>query len=152
MPEAVLRRAVGSDAPAIAEVYLSSIHTAMPWLRLAHTDDDVRGWIAQHVIPDLETWVAEVDGLVAAMLAFNRATRFVDALYVAPAHQGRGLGGSLLQRAKELSPEGLQLWAFQRNHRARSFYEGRGFVAVELTDGSGNEEREPDVRYAWTPV
>ncbi|MFG2519104.1 hypothetical protein [Streptomyces sp. NPDC048527] len=24
-----------------------------------------------------------------------------------------------------------------------------GFVAVERTDGAGNEEREPDVRYVW---
>jgi hypothetical protein len=26
-----------------------------------------------------------------------------------------------------------------------------GFTEVELTDGSGNEEREPDVRLAWQP-
>jgi hypothetical protein len=31
-----------------------------------------------------------------------------------------------------------------RNERA---YEERGFRLVELTDGSGNEEREPDARY-----
>ena len=152
MTDAVLRRAVAADAPAVAEVYLSSIHAAMPWLRLAHTDDQVRDWIARHVVPELETWIAEVGGELAAMLALDPETRFVDALYVAPPHQGRGLGGALLARAKERSPEGLELWAFQRNARARAFYERHGFVAVELTDGSGNEEREPDVRYAWRPT
>jgi hypothetical protein len=41
------------------------------------------------------------------------------------------------------------LWTFQRNAPARRFYEKEGFVAVRETDGSGNEEREPDVLYLW---
>jgi hypothetical protein len=53
--------------------------------------------------------------------------------------------------AKERSPGGLGLWAFQVNKPARRFYERHGFVAVTFTDGSGNEEREPDVRYEWRP-
>jgi hypothetical protein len=44
------------------------------------------------------------------------------------------------------------LWTFERNHRARSFYEKRGCVAIEFTDGSRNEERTPDVRYQWSPA
>jgi ribosomal protein S18 acetylase RimI-like enzyme len=49
--------------------------------------------------------------------------------------------------ARQRQPEGLQLWAFQSNARARRFYERHGFEAVEFTDGNGNEERWPDVRY-----
>ena len=45
----------------------------------------------------------------------------------------------------------MQLWTFQQNARARRFYEERGFRAVEFTDGEGNEEKTPDVRYEWTP-
>jgi hypothetical protein len=43
----------------------------------------------------------------------------------------------------------LDLWTFQQNAAARRFYEGRGFKPVEMTDGSGNDERVPDVRYRW---
>jgi hypothetical protein len=43
------------------------------------------------------------------------------------------------------------LWTFQTNTGARRFYERHGFVAVDETDGSANEERAPDVRYAWRP-
>ncbi len=43
----------------------------------------------------------------------------------------------------------LQLWTFQKNTSARRFYEARGFVVIEETDGSTNEEREPDVLYRW---
>ena len=35
------------------------------------------------------------------------------------------------------------LLTFQRNQRARSLYEKRGFVAVEFTDGSRDMERTP---------
>jgi len=43
----------------------------------------------------------------------------------------------------------LLLWTFQKNARARRFYEAKGFVAVDQTDGGTNEEREPDVLYQW---
>jgi len=72
-------------------------------------------------------------------------------LYVYPELHGRGLGSLLFERVTELSPEGFRLWVFQRNAQARQFYEHRGMHVVELTDGSGNEEREPDALYEWLP-
>jgi hypothetical protein len=51
---------------------------------------------------------------------------------------------------KTLRPDGFQFWVFQQNERARRFYEAHGAAAVEFTDGSGNEEKTPDVRYRWT--
>ena len=56
-----------------------------------------------------------------------------------------------MHRAKERRPSGFRLWVFQRNVGAREFYEQHGFPLVELTDGSGNEEREPDALYEWAP-
>jgi len=94
--------------------------------------------------------VAELEEGVAGFIAIEGA--YIEHLYIAPAHQGIGIGDALLQRAKELRPDGLMLWTFERNHRARAFYEKRGFVAVEFTDGSRNEERTPDVRYHWNPA
>jgi GNAT superfamily N-acetyltransferase len=76
---------------------------------------------------------------------------FVQQLYILPGYQGLGIGSALLEKAIELAPDGLELWAFQQNERARGFYERRGFVAVEFTDGANNEERTPDVRYRLMP-
>jgi hypothetical protein len=50
-----------------------------------------------------------------------------------------------------LRPDGFELWVFAVNTRARRLYERHGLVAVEFTDGAGNEEGAPDVRYAWRP-
>jgi GNAT superfamily N-acetyltransferase len=72
-------------------------------------------------------------------------------LYVHPDLQRRGIGDALLARAKELRPDGFRLWVFQRNTGAHSFYERRGLRLAELTDGAGNEEREPDALYEWRP-
>ena len=40
-------------------------------------------------------------------------------------------------------------WVFQKNMPAIRFYTRRGFHLVELSDRSGNEEREPDALYEW---
>jgi ribosomal protein S18 acetylase RimI-like enzyme len=37
-----------------------------------------------------------------------------------------------------------------RNANARRFYEARGFRQVGESDGSRNEEKEPDALYLWT--
>ncbi len=144
----VFRRAVPDDAAAIADVYLGSFRFAYDFPP-AHTDDEVRAWVAGRVVPGLETWVAEADGEVVAMLALDET--MLDQLYVRPDRQGEGIGGALVDLAKARRPDGLDLNTFQVNDRARRLYERHGFEVVTLGDGSGNEEGQPDVRYRWRP-
>jgi ribosomal protein S18 acetylase RimI-like enzyme len=68
---------------------------------------------------------------------------------VLPNRLRRGYGRALLDKAKQHHPE-LQLWTFQKNLNAIGFYRANGFRLVRETDGSGNEEREPDALYAWS--
>ncbi|MFJ5549547.1 GNAT family N-acetyltransferase [Streptomyces sp. NPDC093225] len=139
-----------ADAAAVAEVWLRSYDAALPSVRRAHTDDEVRDWFRYVVVPAGNTHLArDAAGGPAGMMVV--ADGVLDQLYLDPAHRGRGLGDRFLTLAKELSPEGLELWTFQVNTPAQRFYERHGFAAVERTDGSGNEEREPDVRYVWLP-
>jgi hypothetical protein len=56
----------------------------------------------------------------------------------------------LLDKANQLSPQRLELYVFQNNTLAWSFYQAQGFTEVEYGDGSCNEEQDPDVRYVWT--
>ena len=74
---------------------------------------------------------------------------WIEQLYVLPEAQGQGVGTALLDVAKRAS-ERLQLWTFQRNARARRFYEREALCLSKQTDGAGNEEKEPDARYLWT--
>jgi enamine deaminase RidA (YjgF/YER057c/UK114 family)/GNAT superfamily N-acetyltransferase len=149
VPEVVLRRAEQADAGPAAEVYLRSWNAALPTVRRAHTDEQVREWFRQVVVASLETYVAVADGETAGVMVLEGVE--LAQLYLAPGRRGQGLGDRFVALAKELRPEGLELWTFQVNERAARFYERHGFVAVDRTDGAGNEEREPDVRYAWRP-
>jgi GNAT superfamily N-acetyltransferase len=147
--EVTIRPAVAPDATAVADVYLASFHATYDF-PLAHTDDEVRGWIRETVIASGGAWVAiDADGTVVAMMAV--ASDDLDQLYVRPDRLGEGIGRRLLDRAKEQSPAGLSLYTFQVNERARRFYERNGFIAEWLGDGSANEEGQPDVRYVWRP-
>jgi len=159
--EPEVRRATAADADVVADVWLRSFDAALPTVRRAHSDDEVRSWICDVVVPNRETWVATVDGAVAAMMVLDAGggsadsdggaagVGEIDQLYVDPPTQGHGLGSRLVDVAKQRYPVGLQLWTFQINATAQRFYERHGFLAVDRTDGSGNEEREPDIRYRW---
>ncbi|WP_125778162.1 GNAT family N-acetyltransferase [Antribacter gilvus] len=144
-----LRRAVAVDAPRIAEIYLRSFAAALPGVRRTHSDDEVRAWFGDIVVPAGRTWVAVADDLVAGFLVLDDG--WIAQLYLDPDRRGHGIGDRFVDLAKAEHPGGLSLWTFQANWPARRFYERHGFVPVEHTDGRGNEEREPDVRYAWDP-
>jgi GNAT superfamily N-acetyltransferase len=147
MDSVELRRADRDDAGAIADVFLSSFQRTYDF-PLAHTDAQVREWIADDLVANDEVWVAAgPDGRVVALMALT--ADMIDQLYVAPSWTGRGIGSRLIRLAKARRPGGLDLYTFQVNVGARRFYERHGFLEVALGDGTGNEEGQPDVRYAW---
>ena len=120
----------------------------MPWLPSLHSEGEDRRYFADKVIPECDVLVVRRDGAPIAFLALK--DDMVEHLYVRPEAQRAGNGSTLLEAAKARRPSGLRLWVFQRNQGARAFYAQHGFAEVELTDGSANEEREPDVLLAWT--
>lgn len=143
----VIERATPRDAGEIASLYLASRAEALPYLRRCHSDADVRDWIATVMLATGETWVAREAGLILGFMMLDGEE--LEQLYLLPGHFRRGIGSHLLAKAKERSPVRLGLFTFQRNERARAFYEGHGFRLVALDDGTRNEEGEPDARYEW---
>lgn len=107
----------------------------------------MRAWVADVLLPGTESWVAEDGAEAIGFMALGHAS--IEQLYLLPAWTGRGIGSRLVRLAQERRPAGLELWTFQVNEAARRFYGRHGFRAEELTDGAGNEERQPDVRYVW---
>jgi GNAT superfamily N-acetyltransferase len=141
-----IRPAEPSDATAIAHILRAARLTAMPWLSHPYTPEQDLAFVAGHMLPGAETWVAiGADGVEGFL---SRRGKWIEHLYVEPARRGRGIGSMLLRTAMA-GRDSLALWVFQRNAPARDFYERHDFRPVAFTDGSGNEEQEPDVRYAW---
>lgn len=143
----VIARAEPGDAMGIADLYLSARADALPFLGRIHSDEDVRIWVRDHLLPASETYVAMVGDQLVGFISLVPGN--IEQLYVRPGWYRFGIGTLLLDKAFARSNGRLQLFTFQRNARARSFYEAKGFRAVEFNDGSRNEEREPDIRYVW---
>lgn len=153
MPAPVLiRAATPADADAVGAVYLASRRHFLHYAPLAHPDAEVRRWIAETLIPSGGMRVAVVAGAIVGMMALadDGAVRWIDQLYLHPNAVNQGIGALLLQRALQEQAPPIHLYTFQANVAARRFYERHGFQAIAFGDGSDNEERVPDVLYAWT--
>lgn len=151
-PAFAIRAATAGDATQIADVWLASWRATFDF-EPAHPDDDVRRWVRQELLVETENWVAtdpSQSHRVIALLGLSET--MVEQLYVRPEWIGRCVGRQLLALAKRQRPDGLELCCFAVNDRARRFYERNGFAAVAFGDGSGNEERQPDVLYRWRPI
>ena len=150
LPAVTIRPARETDGPGIGDVWLTAWYATFDFPP-SHPDADVRVWLATVMMPTHEVWVAtEPDGRVVAFLALS--DDMIDQLYVTPDRIGTGIGSRLIATAKARRPDGLDLYCFQVNTRARTFYEHHGFVPTVFGDGSNNSERQPDIRYAWRPV
>jgi len=143
------RRATPVDAADVAWVLLESRRASADVIPPSvHADADVRAWVRDHLLPEAEVWLV-ADPLPCAVLALGDG--WIDQLYVSPGRTRQGLGSLLVDLAKRRRPDGLQLWTFESNVDAQRFYEVHGFTVAERTDGSGNEEHAPDLRYVWSP-
>lgn len=149
MPEIAIRRARPADLEAAVGVWERARWDAQqPRLRarMKHSHEDNLRHFRDVVMRENEVWLAVEDDEIVGLLALGEHR--VDQLHVEPRCQGREVGTGLLDRARELAPEGLTLFTHQGNRRARAFYERRGFRAVQF-GVSPPPESEPNVKYAW---
>ncbi|MGA6971241.1 MAG: GNAT family N-acetyltransferase [Candidatus Binatus sp.] len=142
------RDAIREDAAAVTHLFRTTFAATYAYFANLHTPEEDLAHF-QKVLQSNHTVVVEKDGEIAGFCAFTPG--WVNYLYVLPKYQGSGIGSRLLHQAKSENAE-LQLWTFQQNQKARNFYERHGFKPVEETDGAGNEEKQPDVRYVWKRI
>ena len=148
-----LRRATAADAERVAALFVNTQIRHLPFLPRPPLEK-ITTWMRQTLLPAGRTWLLE-DGEagLAAMLTLSPATdpiHWIEHLYVEENLVGRGFGSALLDFAlaePQRRGRAVRLWTFQANHGARRFYERRGFVPIEFTDGRNNIERCPDVLY-----
>lgn len=128
----------------IAQLYRRVQRASLPYLPDLHTPDEDRTFF-ERVVANQAVLAAFDDSLVG-FCAFRVA--WIDHLYIDPAAQGKGIGTALLAAALADQAE-VSLYTFQRNHAARRFYAKYGFAEIALSDGSRNDEKEPDVLLRW---
>ena len=139
----MLRAAHIDDAPVLARI-LGDWFAATPYLPRLRTPEEDREFV-ETLIKDADVLVADDDRPVGFIA---REGQTISQLYVDAAARGKGIGSQLLEEMKSRT-DFLNLWCFDQNQDAKRFYERHGFIATEFTDEHRNEERVPDVRYAW---
>jgi GNAT superfamily N-acetyltransferase len=144
----VVRAAGPADAPALAALNRQARAAAMPWLREPRTEAEVAWWLAKVLIPRQQVRLAGAAAEPVGYIGFGGTPLSVFDLYAAPGRRRQGIGRRLLEEALEAAGDGpLRLHCFTRNHAARAFYEAHGFRATVFSDGTTNEEAEPDILF-----
>lgn len=143
------RDAEPSDAEDVVRVLYGSRLRFIPYAPPAHSRDEMLAWVERHLIPSGGATVAMVDRRIVGVLAVAHQERYswIDHLYIEPGYCGCGIGTRMLKLALATLRRPIRLYTFQKNHRARQFYECFGFVPIKFSDGLANEESCPDVLY-----
>jgi putative acetyltransferase len=90
----------------------------LPWWR--------ERWRSE-IVPAAHIVLAEQDGALVGFITVDPKTHYLDQIVVAPDHWGSGIALALLDEAKRLSPDGIELLVNTDNARAIRFYEKHGF-------------------------
>lgn len=141
-----IRGAISADAARLARISRQARATAMPYLPELHTSAEDLVFFASE-LESSNCQVALVGGEIVGFACVREG--WLNHLYVLPEHQGQGIGSALLA---QISDQIEQFWVFQKNIRARDFYKKHGYFEVEFTNGEGNEEQEPDVRFSTAVI
>lgn len=124
--DVITRTATPGDGRRCAEIFLEGRRAAFPWQPADRFGlDDYAGSVEGTLV-----LVAESGGTVVGFLSADPYDRFIQALFIDPAWQSRGIGTILLRHAQTVLPGPIRLTCAARNKAARAFYERRGWTPV----------------------
>jgi putative acetyltransferase len=115
-----------NDLRAVLDVWDAASRVAHPFLDEAFLAKERRE-IAEVHLPNAETWVCELGGVVAGFVAL--VGEEVGGLFVHPEHHRKGIGRALMDHSSGLR-EVLYLDVFEENRVGRAFYDRYGFEVV----------------------
>ena len=123
----------------VMEIWLESTVQGHPFLPRAYWEKNYPV-VRDQYLPLAETALYVEEGEILGFLSLLDGS-FIGALFVDPAHQGKGVGRALLEDAKRRCTA-LTLAAYAQNHHAVRFYQKQGFLveARQQNEDSGLPE------------
>ncbi|HSH43847.1 MAG TPA: GNAT family N-acetyltransferase [Arenicellales bacterium] len=121
-----VKPAKGADLALLVEIYNTSRANIGCY---AGTALDPEQFAA--VVDGEEVHVAVLEGTIVGFVSVWAAERFIHHLYVAPQHQGRGVGSELLRTCVMIYGVPLSLKCDMCNEHAQSFYRRKGWLPGE---------------------
>ena len=126
--KAILRPYSAADEDAAIELWRRTWQKHYP-----HIDFGKRvAWLRERwrteLVPSARIVLADADGALAGFLTIDPKAKYLDQIVVAPEHWGSDIALALVNEAKHLSPDGIELLVNKDNARAIRFYEKQGFA------------------------
>jgi GNAT superfamily N-acetyltransferase len=107
-------------------------------------------WASALDDPNAETYIAVESDVAVGVVSLSGGV--LQTLYVTPESWGRGTGSALhdlaLDRLRERNVQEAVLWTLAENHRARTFYQNRGWSLTGRTRVVPYPPHPIDVEYA----
>ena len=126
---AAIRLARTDEYDAVSDVWARSwLSNGIGSEKAATLAEIMRQRIPKEIENGWSLYVADDAGTIAAMLAFRPHDGYLDQLFIAPEHQGKGLGKRLLGFTREKLPNEIWLRCVRENERAWRWYEREGFM------------------------
>ncbi|MFF9480384.1 GNAT family N-acetyltransferase [Streptomyces sp. NPDC014733] len=122
--ELIIRRYRQDDESVVVDLWSRAVRQAHPFLPGEGGGERAR-MLREVYLVQADNWVAERDGAVVGLLGLMGAE--IGGLFVDPEAQGRGAGRALIEHAATLHGA-LTLEVYERNDRARRFYDHVGFT------------------------
>jgi predicted N-acetyltransferase YhbS len=127
-----IRRATVDDAEAVREIVLRAVRETNARDYPASVIDRLAATLPEKIASKLEEWrayVAVLDGRTVGTGSLNGQT--VSSVFVHPDHQGRGIGGKLMDAIEAAAnAESKGVLTLQSSVTAEAFYAKRGFAVV----------------------
>jgi putative acetyltransferase len=133
----------------VVELWYESWHKTFPFLQHPHKYSVWKSRFSNEIAIDCEVWIAEIENRIVGFVAVNLVVTEINQIFTDFSYQNQGIGSLLIQKAKELCPQGLRLNVLQINKRACYFYEKHGFIPDKISINKINGQS--NIEYFWLP-
>ena len=134
----MIRKFETSDMDQVLDIWLTASIKAHNFVEQSFWESEVDDMRDQY-LPSGETYVYDDMGIVKGFVSLRGET--LEAVFVSPNAQGKGIGQQLIAKAKELRAK-LNLAVYKENQNSLEFYKKCGFkiVGEQLNEHTGHPE------------
>jgi putative acetyltransferase len=127
-PALKLRAYAAADEDAAIELWRRTWQNHYPQIDFGSRVSWWRERWRTELVPQAKIAVAEMDGVIEGFVTIDPKSGYLDQIVVAPEFWGSNVAPMLLDEAKRISPEKIELLVNKDNARAIAFYEKNGFT------------------------
>ena len=142
-----IRSAATEELSTCAEIY-NNWNDETEWMPRIHSRESVKEYFLEVTRKGRRFWVATMAEKIVGYISIDHGHE-VTALFVDSTNRGLGIGKVLLDNAKTVHPDWLELCVLEKNCLARNFYHREGFVEIPERRNDDTDEGIPDLLMRW---